>query len=145
MGKTAPKQSDSDHGQCETSTDALWGIRLLSASFFVSFSEDCAAKLQLRFKQRQSKWGSVQLAMELHSSCLNSQICRVRGRVEKLIGWKQKINCIPVIILSKLVSPVDFLSSSHVALPDCEECPELLIIDGVTWVEIMEGTCSLSS
>lgn len=107
-------------------------------------SEDCAAKLQLRFKQKQSKRGNVQPAVELHSSWLNSQIYRVRGRVEKLIGRKHKINCIPVIILSKWVSPVDFLSSCHVALPDCE----VSRVANHWWRHVggyMEVTCSLSS
>lgn len=103
-------------------SDALRGILLFPpCSFLLPLpSEGCAAKPQLRLKQKQSTRGSVQPAVELRSSWLNQQICRVRERVEKLICRKQKINCIPVIILSKRVSPVDFLSSSHVALPDCE-------------------------
>ena len=107
-------------------------------------SEDRATKPWLRFKQKQSKRGSVQPAVELRSSWLNSEICRVRGRVEKLIGRKQKINCIPVTVLSKRVSPVDFLSSFHIALPDCE----VSRVANHWWRYVggyMEVTCSLSS
>lgn len=48
-----------------------------------------------------------------------------------MIEWKWKINCTPVIILSKRVSPVDFL-------PSCLHPVELTAV-GEMWGEIGDG------